>query len=182
MILDENFEEEFVEAIPNGLNNSLNDQPAPLVLTADDQANKSLRAVAFWEKERAAIVAQANTEIDRLRAWMDTETERIDRRIMWHQQGLTAFMLASGKKTLRMAYGTLKRIAGRESVEVEDETVFFDWVGSLPESVQAEFSLVRTKYSPDKKAIMSYVQQVGEEPPGVEVVTGEDTVTITVEG
>jgi len=144
----------------------------PVTVEAEEGANKSLRAVRYWRAEARKVAFQAQTEVDRIKAWEERELARLDRRIAWHEEGLRAFLWGTGKKTLKLAFGTLKRTAGRDRVVVEDAPAFLQAAGP---------DLVRVKTDPDKAAILRHIKATGEIPEGCDLVQGEDTFKATTD-
>ena len=139
-----------------------------------EDAERHLRAIRHWRAEREAIVSHAEGEMQRIQSWMESETAKIDRRIEWHEGGLVAYLMASGKKTVKLVYGTLKRIAGRERVEFWDELYFLAWANQDP----SRQKFVRVKCEPDKRAILDHIKKTGEIPEYCKLVTGEDTYKV----
>lgn len=141
----------------------------------DAQAEAHLRALRYWRTCRTEAEAHAEAEMYRIKTWLDAETSRIDRRIQWHEGGLRAFLEQTGKKTVKLIYGTLKRIAGRARVDCTDFLAFKRW------NDLNDVALVRVKMEPDKKAITTYIKETGEIPDGCDLVTGEDTFKIVTD-
>ena len=108
--------EAYVEKNPDAGMTAL---PAPDI-ALEDQANKSLRAVKFWNAEREHLEQQVKDEVGRLQLWLKTEQDRIDRRIRWHEDGLRDFLVRSGKRSVKLAYGAIKWSGGRKSIKIEN--------------------------------------------------------------
>lgn len=139
-----------------------------------EQAEKHLRALGHWRRREAEINAHAKTEQERIEAWRIGELDRIAPRIAWHEAGLAAYMGRIKDKTVRLINGTIKRIAGRDRVEVQNFDALKAWC------VAAGKNLVRIKEEPDKVEIAKHIKATGELPDGVDVVTGEDSIKIEV--
>ena len=137
------------------------------LVPSEEVAENHLEYLHYWKRLRAARQAHAQKQLDKVQTWLDRELEPIDRKIAWHERGLKTYLWTTGKKTLRLINGTLKRIAGRERVEITDEA-------RLPES----FFRIKTVRTPDKKAILSHIRQSGEIPDGTDLVRNEDTLKI----
>ena len=106
--------------------------------------------------------------------WLEREQERIARRIAWHEEALQGFLWQSGKKSVRLIHGFVRRVKGRERIEITDEETFLS--AAPPDLIRQQ--IIR---QPDKKAILAHVQQSGEIPTGVDVIRGEDRIHIEAE-
>ena len=145
---------------------------------ADEQrAEKHLRAMRYWQMQIVRINAHAAAELERLESWVNRERGILERKMAWHERGLVCFLKASGAKTIKLIGGTLKRIAGRESLEVQDEMAFLSWA----DATDAD-DLIRLKVEPDKKAIREYIKRTGEIPPGTDLKIGEDSFKVVLVG
>lgn len=139
----------------------------------DEQAERHLRAVAFWREEQERKVRHAQKEIERVKTWLEGEVARIGRHVAWHETGLRAYLVASGRKSLRLIRGTIRFLAGRERVEVPEPEKFLTWAKSNAPA------LIRVKEEADKQAIARYVKTHGGEiPEGCDLVKGEDTFKV----
>lgn len=149
-----------------------NSEDMPLVSVNDQsQAEAHLKALDYWRFQSESICTHADEQIERAKRWRDEQLVNINKRIEYHESGLIAFLQVQGKKTIKLINGTIKRIAGRDRVEVND----FD---ALLAYDQGKCGLIRTKQEPDKKAIMDHIKASGELPSGVDLVTGEDSFKV----
>jgi phage host-nuclease inhibitor protein Gam len=153
-------------------------ESAPIETTVDDtdQAEAHLRALRYWRTQADQIEAHAKAQVEQVERWKRQELAKITPRIHFHESGLVAFLSRSGKKTLSLINGTLKRIAGRDRVEVKDADMLIDWANR-----NFAGNLLRTKIEADKVAILNHIKATGEVPEGVDMVTGEDTFKIATE-
>lgn len=150
---------------------------APIVNVGDNhQAEAHLRALDYWRYEVEQIEAHAKKEIERIQMWRDEEVAKLQKKIAWHEGGLIAFLQVQGKKTLKLINGTIKRIKGRDRVDVLDAETLGKW------SEANNANLMRVKVEPDKKAILDHIKSTGELPEGVDVVTGADSFKIETKG
>ena len=148
----------------------LNYEQTP-VISSQDLAEGHLRYLAHWQRQRQEREDHARQQIEKVQLWLEREQERIDCKIHWHEEGLKAFLWQSGKKSIRLIHGTLRRLQGRERIEITDEATF---LAQAPANLITE-RLIRT---PDKKAILNHIHLTGEIPPGTDLVRGEDTLHI----
>ena len=156
------------------------DAPMPPVSIADqNQAESHLRALDAWRAQAWQIAEHATREIERAQRWRAEELRKVAPRIEYHESALTAYVQQAtepGKgKTIRLVNGTLKRVAGRDRVEVSDECALEAW------GAANDVRIMRVKVEPDKTAIAKHIRDTGELPDGVDVVTGEDTFKIETE-
>jgi len=143
-------------------------------IAQEQEAERHLRAVAYWRGKLAHIEAHAEAERMRIDQWCEMESRKIERRIQWHEGGLFVFLQALGKSTWKGIYGTIKRISGRERIDVLQAEVFQDWAEKTGHK-----GLLRVKVEPDKQAIGAWIKgHSGELPPGVDIVVGSDTYKV----
>ena len=141
------------------------------VVDSQNRAEAHLRFLAYHRWYRQEMEAHARQQIEKVQLWLEGELERIDRKIHWHERGLSGFLWQTGQKSVRLIHGTLRKIKGRERVEILDEETF---LAKAPESLIT----ARVIRKPDKKAIIAHIRLTGEIPPGADLVRGEDTLHI----
>tara|TARA_R100000234_G_C4999885_1_gene179790 strand:+ start:2192 stop:2713 length:522 start_codon:yes stop_codon:yes gene_type:complete len=170
---DEDYEREYREHLGE------DEQPMPVLCESAIEANDRLRALDYWRKEKSSVESVASEEMGRIEVWRDRELRRVEKRIAWNENILREYLEARGKSTLSLPYGTLKARKGRERIDVPQEEVFLHWA-----EVSGRSDLVRKKetVSPDKKKILEWVRETGEEPPGVELNKGADTFSVNTDG
>ncbi len=141
---------------------------------SQDRAEEHLRLLAYWQRQRAERQSHANQQQDRITNWLAREQDRIDRKIGWHQRALQGFFWQTGKKSVRLIHGIIRRIKGRERIDVTDEQAFLR---------HTSMDLIReqTHVQPNKKAILAQVRETGDLPAGIDLVRGDDTIQIKAE-
>lgn len=141
---------------------------------SETRAEEHLRVLAYWQRQREERASHASEQRDRITLWLDREQERIDRKIAWHEQALQGFLWQTGKKSVRLIHGAIRRVKGRERVEITDEDAFL---------LNASTDLIREQITrqPNKKAILAYIQQTGDIPAGIDLVRGDDLIKIDAE-
>lgn len=149
--------------------------PDVLDLEDEAQANTRLRSLKHWREELKRVHDIYDEEKNRIMSWKSTLENRINKRIAWNENALKCFLWSTNKKTIDLPYGVLKRRKGMERIDVVLEDTFVDWCGK-----GGHLDLCHTKLTPDKKAIKSFVQESGEEPPGVELNVSEDSFSVTI--
>jgi hypothetical protein len=145
-------------------------------IVRDEQAEHHLRSLKRHQDNYAAVQGRFDTEIARLMARSERELQKIKRRISWHEGGLKAYYTNKGQKRLVLANATLSSVKGRPSVDVRDPELLETW---CVETGRADAEdMFRRTVSPDKKKILAYIKETGEEPPGCQVSTGADTFKV----
>ena len=146
--------------------------PAPNI-GAPDAAEDHLQRLAELQASLSWVKEHAQRQRAKADTYEEAESAKIKKAIAWHQQGLQAFLWNTGEKTLRLVHGTLKRIAARPSVVVNDEAAFIAWARDhKPE-------LLRTKVEPAKKEILAFIKDQGELPDGIEIDPGQDSLSVS---
>ncbi|MBT4503526.1 MAG: hypothetical protein HOC74_37690, partial [Gemmatimonadetes bacterium] len=89
-------------------------------------------------------------------------------------RGQQGFLWKTGKKSVSLVHGTIRKIKGRERIEITDEEAFL---------TTAPLHLVNEQLlrKPDKKAILAHIKETGEIPEGTDLIRGEDTIQIQTE-
>ena len=141
------------------------------LIESEERAEEHLRTLAYWQAEAARIKDHADREVDKIEKWREAENEKIQRKIDWHEQGLRGFLWQSGAKTISLINGKLKRIKGRDRVEIPDVDAFVS---------QAPGEFLNVKTIPDKTSVMAHIKETGEIPDGVDLVTGEDSFKVSL--
>ena len=150
------------------------DYEAELDIQIREDAEKHMRCYRYWTGEAAEVNRICNAEIQRIEAYRERELSKIDKRLSWHLGGLVAYLKAQGKKTLKMIHGTIRKTAGRERIEIEDEGAFLQWA-DLEGVVDR---LTTTTVSPSKSEIATYYKKFGAVPTGINIARGEDSYNI----
>jgi phage host-nuclease inhibitor protein Gam len=143
------------------------DDAGPEIVGVED-AERRLWVVKMLDAETREVEAHYQNERERLDTWKEAELGKVGRQRSWLEKGLRAFLEGAEKKTMALVNGKLSLRKGREKVVIEDEDAF---CLMYPEAV-------RTKVSPDKKAILAHIKDTGEIPEGCELVYGETSFTI----
>lgn len=147
------------------------DQLRPEDLEQAEYHAKIARRVAA---DLHAVEAHAQAQIAEIQAWHDRQTVRLNRQLNWRKDALRYFLAGSNKKTIDLVNATIRRRAGRSSIQVEDPDAFFQYVDR--EHLE---DLVRVRREPEKKAIQDHLKKTGELPAGVTVVTGEESFSVS---
>jgi hypothetical protein len=139
-----------------------------------ERAEAHLRFLAYWRWYRQDREEHARKEIDKIKLWLEREQERVNKKISWHERGLQGFLWKTGKKSVSLVHGSIRKIKGRERIEITDEEAFLT---TAPLHLVNEQLLRR----PDKKAILAHIKETGEIPEGTDLIRGEDTIQIKTE-
>jgi len=144
---------------------------APVSLGQERQAVRFLCAYSHLQVEAEQVAAAYNAEIQRLQLNATAEAAKRDGRMAWLSQALAGYYHASGATKITLPYGTLSQRKQPERITIEDIDAFCQ--------ANSGSDLVRTKETPDKKAIKQHIKADGEIPDGVEVERADPKFTIT---
>lgn len=165
-----NFEEEAIE-----ISEEIEDPSTPPEVSTTLQAEKHLRCRRYWMWRLSWAKDHAKAMREEAKAWEEDQVSKIERHLNWHENGLIAHMMNSGKKTLQLVNGTLRRVTGKPSIKEVDGEAFFSWARGNDRG-----DLIRIKQEVDKTAVMKMIKEEGGEiPPGLDMEIGPDTVSIT---
>ncbi len=142
----EDFELEYEE-----LYEAAGDDPDPINVRMETDAERRLRSMRYWESELVKIEELVLEETERIEVWAKRHRDRIHKRLIWNSQALEAYLFSTDKKTIDLPSGTLRRRKGRSRIDVVLEETFMQWA----ENNKME-EMIRVKRSPDKKAITAH--------------------------
>lgn len=154
----------------------IEEQETKPTVEGQDQAEKRLWVVKMLRSEIHEIQQHAANERGKIDLWERNQTEKVQKQLAWLESGLRVFLDTTNKATLKLVNGTLKYRKGRERIEIADEEAFV----KAAEMDDKGFVRTTVKKAPDKKAILEYINETGEIPEGVDIVTGEGSFTIEV--
>lgn len=145
------------------------------MVSNDDAANRMLRGVGYYRRRIEEAEKAFAQEIGRLEMRRDLIVGQLEKRAAWFETPLLA-QAQAGQTSLKWVCGSVKRTKGRERVEVQDQETFERWAKETAPGLV----VVTISRRVDKKGVLAYVKTDGEEPPGVDVVTGDDTYKVVV--
>lgn len=153
----------------------------PQFVPDENIANDTLRHLGYWYSERERVQLQASRERARIDDLERRQLTSIEHRIAWHEGGLRSFLDATGKRAWKGLRGSVSWRKGRQRVEVTDEVAFIAWAEAEPEDVQSKVLKRTTEVS--KSGIAEWIKGdgAGEMPAGVELMTGDQKLVISVE-
>lgn len=151
----------------------------PNILQNPEQAEDQFRFIRYWSNELEKIEKHAERETEKIARWADNRIAKIRNKIHWHESGLIDFMEHQRIRKLDLAHGKVKKIKGREIIEITDPEALDRWYESLDDYKLRE-RLVNTKITvtPSKKALMEHYKETGECVPGVEIRRNPDKIQI----
>ena len=154
----------------------------PAVIQDEMAAERHLKAISWYQHEARRIRDHAAAHRARIDAWEQARLRPVLGRVVWHEGGLRAFLTRSGKKAMKLAYGSLGFTGGGEkdqSLEVLDEAVALAWA--------KEHGGVGVYYSSEvvekikKVPIKNWIRENGGEvPPGTDLKQGEKKFKVEV--
>lgn len=163
------------------------DTPAPpgwQGITDDQLAVWALNKLAGYTAERDRIRANAKDWLDQIQRDALADEHPLTAKIDWFTSQLVAYYqtLPDPPATYKLPNGQIARRKGRTSAVVTDLDRFVEWAEQhAPDAVKrtALVSGLPADWARDGGVI---VTPEGEQVPGVEVVTGEPTVTVKASG
>ena len=132
----------------------------PVITQAD--ADYYLSKVADLDGMHTANTESADKQIDRIKLWLEVETDKIQRKRDYYLLALDNYMHLNEFSTKHLVNGTLKVRTQQPEIKVTDE-----------EKVLTDKRFVRIvpeKCAIDKAALRRYCTQTGEELPGIEII------------
>ena len=132
----------------------------PTLSQAD--ADYYLSKVADLDEMHTANTESANNQIDRIKLWLEVETDKIQRKKDYYILALDNWMHMNEFSTKQLVAGTLKVRSQQPEIRIDDEAkVMMDerFVRVIPENRAV-----------DKAALRKYCMDTGEEIPGIEII------------
>ena len=132
----------------------------PTLSQAD--ADYYLSKVAELDDTLTANTESATKQIDRIKLWLEVETDKIQRKKDYYILALDNWMHMNEFSTKQLVAGTLKVRSQQPEIRIDDEAkVMMDerFVRVIPENRAV-----------DKAALRKYCMDTGEEIPGIEII------------
>jgi hypothetical protein len=145
------------------------DTPPPEAECVDaSKVEQRLQEIAELRDEWAGAEQHAKDQVERAKAWLEDEAERLRYEIAWRQNSAMAWFKRDennlGKPSRKLINGTLKKSTGRMRVIITDEeSVPKDFCDHKPED-----------WTPNKNKIQAEIRKSGELPEGTDTEYGED--------
>lgn len=144
-------------------------------------ADWALSRLAECEAEAAAIDAQAEAAIERIRQRADTLKAKAAKGSNFFRFKLTEYaererstLLTGKKKSREFVHGKLAWRAKAERLEIVDREALVAWLSMQP----VESGLYRVKVEPEARALQDLFKTSGEIPPGCEVKPAEESLIV----
>ena len=140
-----------------------------------------LNRIRWYEAKTRQVIADRDDMIRRYTEWADDTTgpwvAKCEQSEAWLEFAMLAALDADpgAPKTVKLPSGVVRSSAGRERVEVRDEQALVGWARE-----HQRLEMLKVTAVPVKAAILEALHD-GEVVPGVELVVGARTVTVTVE-
>lgn len=156
-------------------------------ITDDTLAQWALGKLAAYTTERDRIRRNAQAEVERIQAKALADEKPITDKIDHWTQELTGyhrrlFDADPKRKTYKLPGGNLVRRSGRASTKVTDPAVFVEWaIKAAPAALN--ISPLVSVLTPSHGFIRTdegIVTADGEAVPGVEIVTADDTYSVSL--
>ena len=107
-------------------------------------------------------IESANTQMDRIKLWLEVETDKIQQKRNYYVLALDNWMHMNEYSTKQLVAGTLKVRSQQPEIRIDDEAkVMMDerFVRIIPENRAV-----------DKAALRKYCMDTGDEIPGIEII------------
>ena len=132
----------------------------PMMSQAD--ADVYLSRIAKLDNTQVTNEESAEDQIDRIRLWLEMESNKLDRQRSYYVSALETWMHLKELSTKQLVSGTLKVRAQQPEIKINDEgAVLHD---------ERFYRVVPEKRVVDKVALRKYVMSTGEEIVGTEVI------------
>ena len=144
---------EYLAHVPGG-----DDRPSLSQADADYYLSK----LAELDAIQAVNVESANTQIERIKLWLEMENAKIQRKKDYYILALDNWMHMNEFSTKQLVAGTLKVRSQQPEIRIDDEAkVMMDerFVRVIPENRAV-----------DKAALRKYCMDTGDEIPGIEII------------
>jgi hypothetical protein len=164
----------------------IDEAPIREAFTVDDDAKAdwALRKLRSVRRKQAENQKLAETEIQRVTEWLSKVNTDLENDARYFEAILTPYALlqrSEGRKSVVLPHGTVKTLAGRAKVEVENADEFIKW------AEENNPLLLRIKKEPDKKALAELITEdnrvistEGEIIPAVKVLPAETSVSFVI--
>lgn len=157
-------------------------------ITDDTLAQWALGKLAAYTTERDRIRRNAQAEVERIQAKALADEKPITDKIDWLTGELTGFMRTIRKanpkvKTYKLPGGDLISRAGSKSTKVTDEAAFITWALKNAQAAIKMTPLVSVldpSHGFTKTKTGAITAAGGEIVPGVEIVTADDTYSVSL--
>ncbi len=131
-----------------------------------NRVRADLLLIALWKLDGQSeeVEKTAESEINLIEAWRDTELSRLEKQRSFLTWQLEQYIKSTDEKTIRLAHGQIRLRLGRDKIEIVDLDTFL--------KVGKKQGLIRTMpeyQEPDLRAVADYVKRTGEIPAGVEL-------------
>ena len=158
-------------------------EPQTFTIDNDAKADWALRKLASIRGKIAENTAIAGNEIERISAWLESQTEKLKGDAQYFEALLTGYGMAEraneNRKTIDLPHGKVKSRLIKAKVEVTDTEAFIAWAR------ESQPALIRVKESPNISALTEFIvgQEVvtedGEIVPAVQVI--QESINFTIE-
>jgi hypothetical protein len=175
-----------MESIQNVDEFEIDEAPIREAFTVDDDAKAdwALRKLRSLRRKQEENQKLAEAEVQRVTEWLSKVNTDLENDARYFEAILTPYALlqrSEGRKSVVLPHGTLKTVAGRAKVEVENADEFIKW------AEENNPLLLRIKKEPDKKALSELITEdnrvistEGEIIPAVKVLPAETSVSFVI--
>ena len=175
-----------MESIQNIDEFEIDEAPIREAFTVDDDAKAdwALRKLRSLRRKQEQNQKLAEAEVQRVSEWLSKVNTDLENDARYFEAILTPYALlqrSEGRKSVVLPHGTLKTLAGRAKVEIENADEFIKW------AEENDPTLLRVKKEPDKKALNELIVEEnkvistqGEIIPSVKVLPAQTGVSFVI--
>ena len=148
-----------------------------LTINNDSEADNTMEIMAYWERQAQEVERVYDGRRDRLEEWKRRRLDTIERKLAYHNAGLSYYLDRLGIKKKDLPAGTFLRKTN--SLQVVNPPNELEVVANLVELEEYQ-QFVRTKitHTLDRSAILKHFKDTGEEVPGITIDRKDPTFQV----
>jgi len=105
----------------------IHEQREGLEVHDDDKANRYLRRIAFWKREKERVKEAAKVARERNQTWSWLRNKIIDSKVEFWSMWLKDYLDTTGRTSLPLPDGTIRYRKKTGQLEIEDEAKVGEW-------------------------------------------------------
>ena len=145
--------------------------------TIDEHVEHLLARISRKKASLARYREQRDRWVEKYDEWFRAKSTPLQEDVARMEELVKGHAIQRGIPTLHLPSGTVRVRPARQSLNTVDRDAFREWITGHDEAER----LSRWTCEPNKAEVKKYIEQTGEVVPGVELVDGEVSVTISLE-
>ena len=137
-------------------------------ITPEIRLDKFLWVIKLKEAELEKCKDLANESITKTQNWLNSKEQKICSTIEYLSGQMRNYLKSQKLKTLSLPMGTIGFRKQPDTLEIIDESAFFE--NALPELIRH----IPESFTPDLKAIKEHIKLTGDLPDGIEIKTKDE--------